>query len=52
MTADSLALGAYRGLVPAWHRTAEFYVCGIFEAAAKDDLGSMEHRVFSLAAKE
>ena len=31
--------------------TADFFVCDIFGAAPKDDLGSMEHPMFSLSTR-
>ncbi len=39
------------GLLPDRHPTADFFVCDIFDAAPKDDLGSMEHPVFSLSTR-
>ncbi|MFT5623580.1 MAG: plasmid replication initiation protein [Lentimonas sp.] len=39
------------GLLPDHHPTADFFVCDIFEAVPKDDLGSMEHPIFSLSTK-
>ena len=39
------------GLLPDRHPTADFFVCDIFGAALKDDLGTMEHPVFSLATR-
>lgn len=38
-------------LLPDRHPTADFFVCDIFDAAPKDDLGSMEHPIFSLATR-
>jgi plasmid replication initiation protein len=38
-------------LGPDRHPTADFFVCDIFDAAPKDDLGSMEHPVFSLSTR-
>ena len=40
-----------RGLLPDRHPNADFFVCDIFGASPKDDLGSMEHPVFSLATR-
>lgn len=31
--------------------TADFFICDIFDPAPKDDLGSMEHPIFSLATR-
>ena len=39
------------GLLPDRHPTADFFVCDIFDAAPKDDLGTMEHPIFSLSTK-
>ncbi len=39
------------GLLPDRHPTADFFVCDIFDAALKDDLGTMEHPIFSLSTK-
>ncbi|MCJ7874814.1 replication initiator protein A [Phaeobacter sp. J2-8] len=39
------------GLVPDRHPTADFFVCDIFAASPKDDLGSMEHPIFSLSTR-
>ncbi|MEO1554803.1 MAG: replication initiator protein A [Pseudomonadota bacterium] len=43
--AEGLALG------PDRHPTADFFVCDIFDAAPKDDLGTMEHPIFSLSTR-
>ncbi|MCA0922802.1 replication initiator protein A [Pseudooceanicola nanhaiensis] len=40
-----------RGLLPERHPTADFFVCDIFDATPKDDLGSMEHPLFSLSTR-
>ena len=42
---------AMGGLLPDRHPTADFFVCDIFNASPKDDLGSMEHPIFSLATR-
>lgn len=42
---------AMDGLLPDRHPTADFFVCDIFNASPKDDLGSMEHPIFSLATR-
>lgn len=39
------------GLMPERHPTGDFFVCDIFDAAPKDDLGSMEHPIFSLSTR-
>jgi plasmid replication initiation protein len=39
------------GLLPDRHPTADFFVCDIFDAIPKDDIGSMEHPLFSLATR-
>jgi plasmid replication initiation protein len=39
------------GLLPDRHPTADFFVCDVFDAAPKDDLGSMEHPIFSLSTR-
>jgi len=39
------------GLLPDRHPTGDFFVCDIFEASPKDDLGSMEHPIFSLSTR-
>ncbi len=38
-------------LLPDRHPTADFFVCDVFDAAPKDDLGSMEHPMFSLSTR-
>ena len=50
MAAGAVSTGA-GGLLPDRHPTADFFVCDIFDAAPKDDLGSMEHPIFSLATR-
>ncbi len=37
--------------MPDRHPTADFFVCDIFDAAPKDDLGTMEHPIFSLSTR-
>ncbi|MEM9235006.1 MAG: plasmid replication initiator RepA, partial [Pseudomonadota bacterium] len=39
------------GRLPDRHPTADFFVCDIFGAPLKDDLGSMEHPIFSLSTR-
>jgi plasmid replication initiation protein len=38
-------------LSPDRHPTNDFFICDVFDAAPKDDLGSMEHPIFSLSTK-
>ncbi|MFK7940756.1 MAG: replication initiator protein A [Roseovarius sp.] len=40
-----------QGLLPERHPNADFFVCDIFGASPKDDLGTMEHPIFSLATR-
>ena len=44
-------LGTGRGLLPDRHPNEDFFVCDIFAASPKDDLGSMEHPIFSLSTR-
>lgn len=37
--------------MPDRHPTGDFFICDIFDAAPKDDLGSMEHPIFSLSTR-
>ena len=37
--------------MPERHPTGDFFVCDIFSASPKDDLGSMEHPIFSLSTR-
>ncbi|WP_425102293.1 replication initiator protein A [Tropicibacter sp. S64] len=39
------------GLLPDRHPTGDFFVCDIFGASLKDDLGTMEHPIFSLSTR-
>ncbi|MBY5935530.1 replication initiator protein A [Tateyamaria omphalii] len=39
------------GLLPDHHPTGDFFLCDIFDAPPKDDLGSMEHPMFSLSTR-
>lgn len=39
------------GHLPDHHPTADFFVCDIFDAAPKADMGSMEHPLFSLGTR-
>lgn len=38
-------------LLPLRHQEGDFFLCDIFDAAPKGDMGSMEHPIFSLATK-
>lgn len=38
-------------LLPDRHPQGDFFVCDIFDAAPKGDMGSMEHPIFSLSTK-
>lgn len=38
-------------LLPLRHEQGDFFVCDIFDAAPKGDMGSMEHPIFSLSTK-
>lgn len=38
-------------LGPMRHPTGDFFICDIFDASPKDDLGSMEHPIFSLSTR-
>ncbi|MFZ7094092.1 replication initiator protein A [Primorskyibacter sp. 2E233] len=40
-----------KALLPDRHPTGDFFVCDIFGASPKDDLGSMEHPIFSLSTR-
>ncbi|QGX96781.1 RepB family plasmid replication initiator protein (plasmid) [Roseovarius faecimaris] len=42
---------AQQGLLPTRHPTADFFICDIFGASPKDDLGTMEHPIFSLSTR-
>ncbi|KAA9005098.1 replication initiator protein A [Histidinibacterium aquaticum] len=46
-----MAAAGQEGLGPLRHPTGDFFVCDIFDASPKDDLGSMEHPIFSLATR-
>ena len=37
--------------MPDRHPTADLFACDIFDAAPKDDLGTMEHPIFSLSTR-
>ncbi|SER05357.1 replication initiator protein A [Thalassovita taeanensis] len=51
MTAAGPVAGTSGGLLPDHHPTTDFFVCDIFDAAPKDDMGSMEHPMFSLSTR-
>lgn len=38
-------------LLPDRHPTEDFFVCDVLDAVPKDDMGSMEHPIFSLSTK-
>lgn len=38
-------------LSPHRHSTGDLFICDVFDAAPKDDLGSMEHPIFSLSTR-
>jgi plasmid replication initiation protein len=38
-------------LLPDRHPNRDFFICDILDASPKDDLGSMEHPIFSLSTK-
>lgn len=38
-------------LLPDRHPTEDFFVCDVFDSSFKDDLGSMEHPIFSLSTR-
>ncbi|UWR24416.1 replication initiator protein A [Sulfitobacter sp. S190] len=48
MRTPSHAVG---GLLPDRHPTADLFVCDFLGASLKDDLGTMEHPIFSLATR-
>ena len=39
------------GRLPDRHPTGDFFICDIFGSAPNDDLGSMEHPIFSLSTR-
>ena len=49
-SAIGLGASARRGLAPNRHG-GDVFVCDIFDALPKDDIGSMEHPVFSLSTR-
>lgn len=51
MAAGGVVSDHGRGLLPDRHPTADFFVCDVFDASPKDDLGSMEHPIFSLSTR-
>ncbi|MFX0547306.1 replication initiator protein A [Roseovarius sp. S1116L3] len=51
MTAGASSSRGSGGLLPDYHPTADFFVCDIFDAAPKGDMGSMEHPMFSLSTR-
>lgn len=51
MSGTEMASAALAGLLPDRHPTGDFFVCDIFGASPKDDLGTMEHPIFSLSTR-
>ena len=49
-SAIGLGASARRGLAPDRHG-GDVFVCDIFDALPKDDMGSMEHPIFSLSTR-
>lgn len=49
-SAVGLAVSGRRGLAPDRHG-GDVFICDIFDALPKDDIGSMEHPVFSLSTR-
>src|SRR5580692_3627527 len=49
MTETSLAIRS--PLLPDRHPIQDFFICDVTDAIPKDDMGSMEHPIFSLATK-
>ncbi|MBO9468053.1 Replication initiator protein A [Pelagimonas phthalicica] len=50
-TGTPTAAGAGGAYLPA-QESGDFFVCDLFGASPKDDLGSMEHPIFSLATRQ
>mgnify|MGYP006428829045 FL=1 len=51
---DSASAGGNRErppLLPERHPNEDFFVCDVLDAIPKDDMGSMEHPIFSLSTK-
>lgn len=48
---DISAQGLVPSLGPDRHPTSDFFICDVFDAAPKDDLGTMEHPLFSLSTR-
>jgi hypothetical protein len=38
-------------LLPDRHPIQDFFICDVMDAIPKDDMGSMEHPIFSLSTK-
>ena len=51
MAPRQTGVAAGQGLLPDRYPTADFFVCDIFDAIPKSDLGTMEHPVFSLSTR-
>ena len=45
------AISAQGGLLPDRHPNADFFICDLFDASPKTDMGSMEHPIFSLSTR-
>jgi plasmid replication initiation protein len=41
----------HEGLLPRRHPSRDFFICDLLDVIPKDDLGSMEHPLFSLSTK-
>ncbi|WP_146592028.1 replication initiator protein A [Puniceibacterium confluentis] len=51
MAGSAVIPGGGGGLLPDRHPTADFFVCDMFGVSPKDDLGTMEHPIFSLSTR-
>jgi plasmid replication initiation protein len=48
---DSMEKATRSPLLPDRHPIQDFFICDVTDAIPKDDMGSMEHPIFSLATK-
>ncbi len=49
---DSMPANLSRSpLLPDRHPVQDFFICDVADAIPKDDMGSMEHPIFSLSTK-
>src|SRR5579884_3456106 len=48
---DSMEKTSRSPLLPDRHPIQDFFICDVTDAIPKDDMGSMEHPIFSLATK-